>query len=229
MPVLDTPITTDSQNLQRVLGQPLPSLLILHSDDVDKPLDDALTKTAKKYSGDLLVVRVNVKENPDVHTQYDQIATPALVGLTAKGQSVVGTLDYARPSDVRSYAKHLVNGAPLPHQKEKAAPADRPITVTDKTFRKEVLKSKVPVLVDFWADWCGPCHQIAPYIEQIAKDYGGKIKVAKLNIDQNRAMQARYGVQSIPTMIVFEGGEPAARVTGANPVALRKTIERFAN
>lgn len=229
MPVLDTPITTDSQNLQRVISQPLPSLLILHSDDVDKPLGDALSKTAKKYAGDLLIVRVDVRDNPAVHNQYDQIATPAMIALTAKGDEVVGTLDYVRPSDVRGYAKHLVNGAPLPSKKEAPSAANHPIAVSDKSFRKEVLKSKVPVLVDFWAAWCGPCHQIAPYIDQIAKDYGGKIKVVKLDIDRNPVMQARYGVQSIPTMIVFEGGEPAARVTGANPVALRKTVERFAN
>lgn len=230
MPVLNTPITSDGNNLQKVLNQPIPSLLILHADDVDKPLGDALTKTAKKYAGELLIVRVNVKESPDVHHKYDNIATPAMIALQSKGGKSVGALDYVRPGDVRAYAKHLVNGTALPQTKEKAkntSSTGTPIIVTDKTFRDDVLKSKVPVLVDFWANWCGPCHQIAPYIEKIAAEYKGKIKVAKLDVDANQVMSRRYAVQSIPTMIVFENGEPAARITGANPVALRKTIERF--
>ncbi|MDQ7037384.1 MAG: thioredoxin [Anaerolineae bacterium] len=99
--------------------------------------------------------------------------------------------------------------------------------VTSETFRQQVLKSKKPVLVDFWAPWCGPCHQIAPYIDKIALEHGSKVKVVKLDIDANQVIARRYGVQSIPTMIMFEGGQPANKITGANPVALRKMVERF--
>ena len=86
----------------------------------------------------------------------------------------------------------------------------------------------MPVLVDFWAAWCGPCRTIAPYVEQLAKEYDGKLKVVKLDVDANQVMSRRYNVSSIPTMIVFEGGQPAARIVGANPTALRQTVARFA-
>jgi thioredoxin 1 len=120
-----------------------------------------------------------------------------------------------------------LNDSPLPEKDTTDTVGNRPIAVTDANFRTEVLKSKVPVLVDFWADWCGPCHMIAPHIAKIAEEYAGKIKVVKLNTDQNRVISQRYNIQSIPTMIVFEGGQVAERISGANPVALRKMVERF--
>ncbi|MEA3031990.1 MAG: thioredoxin 1 [Sphingomonadales bacterium] len=90
-------------------------------------------------------------------------------------------------------------------------------TVTDDSFQQDVLGSDKPVLVDFWAEWCGPCRMIAPALEEIGRDLGEKVTIAKLNIDDNPDAPARYGVRGIPTMILFKDGQPAATKVGAAP------------
>jgi thioredoxin len=87
--------------------------------------------------------------------------------------------------------------------------------VKDETFEQEVLKSNVPVLVDFWAEWCGPCKALAPTVDQVAQKYDGKAKVVKLNVDDNNNTAQRYGIKGIPTLILFKGGSEAERVVGA--------------
>ncbi len=91
--------------------------------------------------------------------------------------------------------------------------------VTDANFQKEVLESQMPVLVDFWAEWCGPCKAIAPMLDELAIELLGKVKIVKLNVDENPSTMAQYGVRSIPTMIVFKGGEPVDMKVGAGPKA----------
>lgn len=86
--------------------------------------------------------------------------------------------------------------------------------VTESSFEQEVIKSDQPVLVDFWATWCGPCRQIAPIVDEIAKDYDGKIKVMKVDVDNERALAMKYGIQSIPTLILFKGGEVKDQIIG---------------
>ena len=90
-------------------------------------------------------------------------------------------------------------------------------TVTDASFQDDVIGSDKPVLVDFWAEWCGPCRMIAPALEEISAELGERVTVAKLNIDDNPDAPARYGVRGIPTMILFKDGEPAATKVGAAP------------
>ena len=89
------------------------------------------------------------------------------------------------------------------------------VHVTDESFEHDVLKSADPVLVDYWADWCGPCKMIAPVLDEIAGEYAGKIKVAKLNIDENPNTPPRYGIRGIPTLMLFKGGEVEATKVGA--------------
>ena len=90
-------------------------------------------------------------------------------------------------------------------------------TVTDTSFETDVLNSEGPVLVDFWAEWCGPCRQIAPALEDMAKDMADKVTIAKLNIDENPATPGKYGVRGIPTMMIFKGGKVASTKVGALP------------
>ena len=93
--------------------------------------------------------------------------------------------------------------------------SDHIITLTDDSFETEVLQSSIPVLVDYWAEWCGPCKTIAPILEEIAQEYAGKIKVAKINIDDNSKTAPKYGVRGIPTLMLFKGGDVEATKVGA--------------
>lgn len=104
------------------------------------------------------------------------------------------------------------------------------VTVTDQNFKKEVLESEVPVLVDFWAPWCAPCRMIAPVVEQLADEYAGKFKIAKLNTDENSETASAYGIRSIPTLGIFKGGQLIDGVVGAVPKqALAKKLDEHSN
>ncbi len=87
--------------------------------------------------------------------------------------------------------------------------------VSDQTFEQEVLASELPVLVDYWAEWCGPCKMIAPILDEVSKDYAGKLQIAKLNVDENRDVPARFGIRGIPTLMLFKNGALAATKVGA--------------
>lgn len=105
---------------------------------------------------------------------------------------------------------------------------NEPIHVTDAAFKTSVLESAVPVIVDFWAPWCGPCKMVAPALEKIANDYDGKLLVAKVNTDENQEWASRYGVQGIPTMLFISEGKVIHRQVGAVPEGmLRETVDQF--
>ena len=111
-----------------------------------------------------------------------------------------------------------VYGRVVPIRKEPMSEA-----VTEATFEQEVIQSDKPVLVDFWAEWCGPCHAVAPVLDKIVEEQAGELRLVKVNIDEEQALAQRFGVMSIPTMILFKDGEPAAAVIGAQP---KGAIER---
>ena len=93
----------------------------------------------------------------------------------------------------------------------------KPVEVTDTNFQNEVLKSDKPVLLDFWAEWCGPCKMIAPVVEELANEYDGKLKVGKVDVDANQQTSMQYGVRSIPTLLIFKGGKVVDQLVGAVP------------
>jgi thioredoxin 1 len=100
--------------------------------------------------------------------------------------------------------------------------------VTDDSFTKEVLESEIPVLVDFWAPWCGPCRMVAPVVDEIAVQYDGQVKVVKLNTDENPGVASQYGIRSIPTLMIFKGGQRVDMVVGAVPkTTLSNTLEKY--
>ena len=94
---------------------------------------------------------------------------------------------------------------------------NKPIAIDDSNFDQTILQSKIPVLVDFWASWCRPCMMVAPVLEELAEEYTGRITIAKLDVDQNAKTAAKYGVMSIPTMLIFKNGEPVSTIVGFKP------------
>jgi thioredoxin 1 len=103
------------------------------------------------------------------------------------------------------------------------------VTLEDGTFDNEVLKSEIPVLVDFWATWCGPCKAIAPVVEQIAVDFKGKVKVGKMDIDKHQGVAQKYNVRSIPTLLVFKGGKVVDTVIGADRTRILESVKKAAS
>ncbi len=237
MPVFDTPITTDDRNLSKVLGQNLPVAVFLYDsrEKANRPLEDALNTVARKHAGELLIARVDVATSPGAHRQYGSLPTPALVTLEKAflGRKVKSQAEAVRPADVRAHVDYLLGKGPLPVERKaepekKAAGAKAsPLHVTDASFQKAVLESKVPVFVDFWAPWCGPCLSVAPLIDRLAGEYVGRVKIVKLNVDENPATQRRFQVQAIPTYITFRGGRPLERRSGASPQIIRDMIEEM--
>ena len=91
------------------------------------------------------------------------------------------------------------------------------LEVSDSSFESEIIKSEIPAMVDFWAEWCGPCKMVGPVVEELAGEYQGKIKIAKMDVDQNRETPAKFGIRNIPTLILFKGGEVVKTIIGAQP------------
>jgi thioredoxin 1 len=221
MPVFDTSITTSDASIDRVLAQPLPVLLYLF-DKPDLPHQPILDRLARQHAGSLLVVRLNAAENPDAYAL--QPPCPACRHRLCRGQ----VKSQGSASEVEAHANYLLGRGPRPIEKstpprpdgrlhQASAASGMSVQVTDATFAAEVLQSDIPVLVDFWAPWCGPCHMVAPTLDRLAQQYVGRIKVAKLNVDENGQTPARYQISGIPHLIMFKNGALVGRLVGAHP------------
>jgi thioredoxin 1 len=251
-----TPINTNEQSIDRVLGAGLPVLLIFWRKDCApcQQLDPALQSLAAAYAGKLLVAKVDTHDNPALVRRYRVNQLPELIVIKdkaelARAQGAVGEhalrawLDgllmgrsgatpprgpsvplngttTAYPSPQHGTSDH----GPRPAGQ---APGPSPMTLTDATFDQVMATSDTPVLVDFWAPWCGPCRAVAPTVERLAQEFTGRALVAKLNVDENPRTAQRFGITGIPALYIFKRGQVAERLVGAQPAsALRQALAR---
>jgi thioredoxin 1 len=236
--MFDSPITTNDQSLERVLAAGLPVALVFLDGTATDDLKQSMDRLAKENAGQLLVVKLQSRENPTSVQRFQVGHTPAIVAVRngnteSKAEGISG-------KDLEAHAAYLLGKGPRPvshraaehtssRPNERSSPAAQsPITVTDATFDQQVLRSSLPVLVDFWAPWCGPCRMTDPIITKLAAEMAGRLVVAKVNVDDNPNSAMHYDIRSIPTMMLVKGGQVVDRWMGALPEpALRSRVARL--
>lgn len=217
--MFDTPLNTNDQSIDRVLKSGLPVMLIFLPGSPPADLSSELNRLAGEHAGKLLIAQVKIKDNPESARRYDVQTGPTLIGFQ-NGQMATRQ-DLIGGQELGKFAQFLLgkgpNPASMPKPTAQTEPQGEPKIVTDRTFDQEVLHSRVPVLVDFWAPWCGPCRMTEPAVERLAREQAGKLLVAKVNVDENPMLSQRYQILSIPMMLVIKNGTIVDRWAGALP------------
>jgi thioredoxin 1 len=256
MMTFTTPLHTNEQSIERVLKAGLPVLLVFGRKDCApcQQLDPVLGNLARAYAGKALIAKVDVQDNPGLARRYNVSHLPELVYVkdsseVSRAQGAVGEaalrswldglLSGSPPTPPRGPSVALNGASAAGNSSDRAAATNghaapgsstassAPITLTDATFDQVVGASDMPILVDFWAPWCGPCRAVAPTVERLAQEFAGRAVVAKLNVDENPRIAQRFGITGIPALYVFKGGRIVERLAGAQPApVLRQALAR---
>lgn len=225
MPI-STVIHTNEQSIDRVLAAGAPVLLVFWSKGTPlaPAVETTLDKLAQQYAGKAIIAKVDTEAERSLASKYAPPSLPAIVLMrSGKADATLTGDDLLRTGDWLAYA---VDGKPRPQQSAPRPTAqaggtqtgnNTPVVLTDANFQ-QVVSGPGPVLVDFWAPWCGPCRMVAPSVEQLAREYAGRAVVGKLNVDENPATQRRFQIMSIPTLYIFKNGQVVDQIVGAQPL-----------
>ena len=229
----DTVLSSSDLSLDRVLKAGLLVALIFYDQDLPADLRPTMDDLARQYSGKVLMVMLARSDAPQAAARFGIRSYPSLV--TVRDGKTVTSQEGVRASDLKPHIAYLRGVGPQPtprpadrHKAAAPAPGTYTVAVNEANFDREVLQADRPVMVEFWAPWCAPCHMIAPALEAIACDQASTLKVVKINVDENPNLASRYGAMSIPTMIVVKGGREVDRWVGAMPEkAIRSRVARW--
>lgn len=231
----DVNLKVDADTINNALDSEYPVLLWLGADGETPPSDvkKALEEASKKYMGIVHVYIGDTRAIPELKTQF-KVGKRALAVGWHNGEAVQRR---QRPwaTDIQSLAAKLVELAPKPEPQSTDGDSTtnkefdmKPVNVTDATFEEEVLNHELPVVVDFWAEWCGPCRMVAPILDKLAGEYAGKVRIAKVDVDSNPGLSQAFRIQSIPTMMFIKEGKIVGQQAGALPEpVLRDAFEQL--
>ncbi len=231
--VFDSALTSNDLSLDRVLNVGLPVLMVFFERELPGDLRQSMDDLARRYAGRALFVLLARSDASQAMNRFGVQELPALV--TVRSGKTVSSQGAVTPSDLKAHAAYLLGEGPMPAPRRAASTPQpgqnhsaSPVSVNDMNFDREVLQSGRPVLVDFWAPWCGPCRMVEPTVSALAREQAGSLKVAKVNVDENPSLASRYGAMSIPLMIMVKGGREVDRWVGALPDrALRSRVMRW--
>lgn len=249
MPI-NSVLHTGAQSIDRVLNAGAPVLLMFwrRSGAQSTTLDPLLDNLARSHAGRLLVAKVDADAEPALVSQYNVNQFPTLL-VTRDAQVVGRIVGQTTAASIQPWIDYLLHGgakptttpAPerTPHGNARTKPTAGtsarghamgvPVVLTDATFQQEIAGAKV-ALVDFWAEWCGPCRMVAPSVDQLARDFAGRVLVAKVNVDQNPRTAQTFNIMSIPALLIFHNGRVVDQIVGAQPLpVLRSRLERVLN
>ncbi len=214
--------------VERLLREGGPMLLLFS--DGSGTRGEFLTQFRNSSSecDDIMFAQCNPFDNPSAASRFSIGNKPVLLGIHA-GEAITRS---ARPwaSDVKMAVGAVREAERTAHPEAAATTAadasasDTPLAVTDDSFQHDVLDSELPVLVDFWAEWCGPCRMVAPILDQLAREFAGRLRIAKVDVDANQGLAQQFQVTSIPTMMAFAGGQLLFNQAGALPEATLRQI-----
>jgi thioredoxin len=232
--VFDVVLSSNDLSLDRVLGAGLPVAKVFYDKDLPADLRQTMDDLARQYAGRLLIVMLDRSDAPRAASRFGVHRFPTLV--TVRDGKTVTSQEGVRAADLKPHIAYLLGEGPAPSPRvadrsnagSRQATTKSPISISEAEFEREVLQADRPVLVDFWAPWCGPCRIVAPTLEALAREQSESLKIAKVNVDENPSLAGKYSVMSIPTMLVFSGGREVDRWVGALPdKVLRSRVARW--